>query len=184
MCNCDNGIRRLGVRHWWNVFDRLFVSKGLLMFLFVAPICWAFLPFAYNHIKGTDELIKANPLFLVFERMGVSCLLMFALMLAFAAILAAFRPIPRIRKFGDECLAAVADIRNVWRARIWWLVLLAVFYSAARICEMAFILGYKWTKITGASLSAVKDYGYFMGLMLALPLGFVASWFWKTRWPS
>ncbi len=166
-------------KHWYDVFNRLFVSWGLIGFLLVAPICWAFLPFAYSHIKGTDELIKANPLFLVFERMGVSCLWMLALVLALTAILVAFRSMPVIRKFGDDCLAAVSDIRNVWRTRVKWLVLLAVFYSAARICEMAFILGYKWTKITGTSLTAIKDYGYFMGLMLALPLGFVATWFWK-----
>ena len=166
--------------NWVKVFNRLFVSIGLLFFLLVAPICWAFLPFAYRHIKKTNALVEANPLFLVFERMGVSLLLTVAILVVFALVLMSFRFVPSIKSFGDDCREALGGIRDVWRSRFAWLVWLAVFYSGARIIEMGLILGYPWGKgLEKASLDAVQDYGYFMGLILAVPLGCVTRFVWK-----
>lgn len=179
MQNDNDGIQRFDTSHWWNVFCRLFVSKGIFLFLFVAPFFWALLPFAYRHIKKTDALIEANPLFLVCERMGVSCLLSIVFLLLIGLVLIVLRPIPSVKSFGNDCLCAIRNIRRIWKSRIGWLVLLAVFYAGARILEMALILGYPQKSLNDAQLSALQDYGYFMGLMLALPIGFVATLFWK-----
>lgn len=167
---------------WWQVFHRIFWSKGACLFLLVAPLCWALLPFAYRHIKKTDPLIENNPIFLVFARMAVSCVLMIGLLIVLAAVLMVFRFNDKVRRFGDDCLDAVTDIRGVWRSRLWWLVGLAIFYTSARIAEMWLILKYPCRgleKINDASFSAIQDYGYFMGLMLALPLGIVTAVGWN-----
>ena len=179
MQNDNDGIQRFDTSHWWNVFCRLFVSKGIFLFLLVAPCFWALLPFAYRYIKKTDALIEANPLFLVFARMGVSLLLTGALVIGLALVLGAFRFVPVVKKFGDDCWTAVKDIQRIWRSRIGWLVLLASCYAGARILEMVFILGYPFDGLEANQLSALQDYGYFMGLMLALPIGCVTVWFWK-----
>ena len=179
MQNDNDGIQRFDTSHWWNVFCRLFVSKGIFLFLLVAPCFWALLPFAYRYIKKTDALIEANPLFLVFARMGVSLLLTGALVIGIALVLGAFRFVPVVKKFGDDCWTAVKDIQRIWRSRIGWLVLLAFCYAGARILEMVFILGYPSDGLEANQLSALQDYGYFMGLMLALPIGCVTVWFWK-----
>ena len=177
---CDHdGIQRFGASHWWNVFCRLFVSKGIVLFLFVAPFFWALLPFAYRYIKKADALIEANPFFLVFARMGISFLLSIGLLLLMGVVLIVLRRVPVAKSFGDDCLCAIGNMRKIWKTRVLWLIFLAFFYAGARILEMVFILGYSADGLNNSQLSALQDYGYFMGLMLALPIGGVTVWLWK-----
>jgi len=145
------------------IFSVYFWSTGLLLMLVVAPLCWALLPLGYYNLK-LDETIKANPTFLVFMRMLVGLVLTILLF-----ILIAFRFILK-RKwslFWSICKNGWAGLRN--RKVFFALIGLGTTYFFARFLEMKFILT-KETIEGGATTSAIRDYGYFMGLMLALPL--------------
>ena len=59
------------------VLCRIALSIELvLMVMFLAPLCWGLLPIGYNVLKR-NESIEANPMFLVFMRMGTSAGIIF-----------------------------------------------------------------------------------------------------------
>ena len=180
---------------WTKIFGRLFVSVGLIGFLLVAPILWAFLPFAYEYIKKSDAFIRDNPMFLVFARMTVGCVWMLVILF----LLKGFsrygrRPESRMSDVAKRIDDSFGCVKRNFQGEkgclknrtFWWLLTLGAAYVAARAIEMILILGYgnsvfKSTELTSSALGALKDYGYFMGLMFAVPFTFVLRTFRGTN---
>ena len=172
-----------------DVFGKLFWSRGLFLVLVVAPALWAFLPFAYAHIKAGDYFIRENPMFLVFARMTVGCVWMLLILLGLYGVsllrrwnLGRLNPI--VADIGSAFVVVKRNLqgdRGFWRSGTFWiLILLGIVYVAARGFEMGLILGYGESvfatgNLKAPALEALKDYGYFMGLMLAVPIAFVVN---------
>jgi hypothetical protein len=216
-------------------------SKGLLCIMVLAPLLWGLLPLGYTHIKH-DELIKANPMFIVFMRMICS----FGASVVLGAIGVLF-----LRKKYPKMMALIRGMLslNAMRSSAWFLIGLAFFYFGARALEMTTILGFNYEDEKGkvlleksgdraelyeakpgyeesydtirsehdylvgesslckgeqeiegktgdwpykissalaarASTNALREFGYFMGLLLAL-LFLVKNWWlygWLARW--
>lgn len=123
------------------VISHIAWSKGLLYIMVFAPLLWGLLPLGYTHIKH-DELIRANPMFIVFMRMICS----FALSVFFGAvgILIYKKKYPKIMTILKEMLSW-----NGLRSSVLFLLGLALFYFGARALEMTTILGFNYENEKG-----------------------------------
>ena len=149
------------------VLSKIALSGGLILIMVVAPFCWGLLPRGYDVLNANPQ-IKANPYFTVFMRMLTSFLLTCAasilVWLWFSIICKDGKP-----GFLQLCGKTYALIKK----RLPWLLMLSVCYFAARAVEMKCILTYSIEEgavVADGTAKALKDYGYFMGLMLALLL--------------
>ncbi|MBQ7177179.1 MAG: hypothetical protein IJS08_07165 [Victivallales bacterium] len=151
----------------WNVLNKIALSGGLILIMVVAPFCWGLLPRGYDVLNANPQ-IKANPYFTVFMRMATSFLwtvvASILVWLWFCIILKDSK-----QGFMQLCGKTCALIKK----RLPWLLMLSVCYFAARAVEMKCILTYSIEEgavVADGTAKALKDYGYFMGLMLALLL--------------
>lgn len=111
-------------------------SKGLLYIMVFAPLLWGLLPLGYTHIKH-DELIRANPMFIVFMRMACSFVL--SVVLGAIGVLIYKKKYPKIM----ELLKGMLSLKGL-RSSVWFLLGLALFYFGARALEMTTILGFNY----------------------------------------
>lgn len=149
----------------YKVLSKIALSGGLLLIMVVAPLLWGFLPRGYA-VLNANEMIKANPYFTVFMRMATSFVLT---LVAFGVVWLSFGVLRKRSKVG------FSQIRGkTWaliKERLPWLLLLSVCYFGSRAMEMKLILTYSikdGAAVAEGTAGALKDYGYFMGLMLAL----------------
>ena len=149
----------------FKVLSKIALSGGLLLIMVVAPLLWGFLPRGYA-VLNANEIIKANPYFTVFMRMVTSFVLT---LVAFGLVWLWFGVLRKRSKVG------FCQIRGkTWTLigeRLPWLLLLSVCYFGSRAMEMKLILTYSikdGAAVAEGTAGALKDYGYFMGLMLAL----------------
>lgn len=149
----------------FKVLSKIALSGGLLLIMVVAPLLWGFLPRGYSVLNANAE-IKANPYFTVFMRMVTSFVLT---LFAFGLVWLCFgTPHKRSR---DGFYQLCGETRTLLKGRFPWLLLLSACYFGARALEMKFILTYSIENgavVAPGTADALKDYGYFMGLMLAL----------------
>ena len=151
----------------WNVLNKIALSGGLILIMVVAPFCWGLLPRGYDVLNANPQ-IKANPYFTVFMRMATSFLWT---VVASILVWLWFCIIRKDSKQGfmQLCGKTCALIKK----RLPWLLMLSVCYFASRAIEMKWILTYSikdGAVVAEGTADALKDYGYFMGLMLALLL--------------
>lgn len=180
----------------FRVLGRIATSWGLFLIMVVAPLFWGLLPIGYG-ILNSNDAIKANPFFTVFMRMATSFILT---ALCAIVIWLGFCVFTRNQERKSSFLNLCRQIIVLAKSRMVWLVLLFVCYFGARALEMKSILTYtlekneivatisetqkdnsylgmqdsvvsgQWEAIKKRTTNALKDYGYFMGLMLALLL--------------
>lgn len=180
-----------------SVLGRIAASWGLLLIMVVAPLCWGLLPIGYGILNANAE-IKANPYFTVFMRMltsfGLTALVAICIWLWFGVL---DRNQARRAGFRALCCQTRAAIKS---RLVWLVLLFVFYFGAralemksiltysldrgefaanvSKIQKGNAYLGEvsppveaseKWA-VEERTVGALKDYGYFMGLMLALLL--------------